>query len=428
MNTKLFIADKIKVGFNPRTDTYTGLLGYVIGFDGKKWRKEPSWEGWRYHFQDGEEFEAEKRRQFNQQLENYKRNYEYYKNSGSSWWTKERLEEFENSYDTFQPSGRFSNDPKIKPVEFENIPTEGFVLNKKVGGYRSSWNTRATYSRVYDPRGFEFEITIPNLLFILQECNAYKGKGLEGTFVYAWDGKDLVLLPTSSQEYQESQKFTKLQAGKVGVKDLVAGCSYKTKQLEEYIYLGKFNWFEESYDYSAAKDRSLKLHNVDKRHVFINVKDNRFLGTSSLTSFAQRMTETPVENYAELLDKFNATSNSGVLKEVKVEEYTPETEVSYYGRNATLGTVYLPISDNKFEVYDVDCNRGDWRNSNRSTVNVASYNLTMNRIVSLKDDGDFEIKKVTSKKLDKVSHSTLVDMKLKVLKTNKNNIERKLVF
>ena len=57
MNNTLFIADKIKVGFNPRTDTYTGLLGYVIGHDGKKWRKEPSWEGWRYHFQDGEEFE-----------------------------------------------------------------------------------------------------------------------------------------------------------------------------------------------------------------------------------------------------------------------------------------------------------------------------------------------------------------------------------
>lgn len=47
MNTQLFIAEKVKVGFNKRTDTYTGKLGYVIGFDGKKWRKEPSWEGWR---------------------------------------------------------------------------------------------------------------------------------------------------------------------------------------------------------------------------------------------------------------------------------------------------------------------------------------------------------------------------------------------
>ena len=430
MNNTLFIANKIKVGFNPRTDTYTGLLGYVIGHDGKKWRKEPSWEGWRYHFQDGEEFEKIKRQQYEQRLAQFRNNLEYYKKHypNNTSHAEKQLKDFENGYASFTPNGRFSNDPKIKPVEFENVPTEGFVLNKKVGGTRYSWNTRATYSRVYDPRGFEFEITIPNLLYILQECNAYKGKGLEGTFVYAWDGKDLVLLPTSSQEYQESQKFTKLQSGKVGVKDLVAGCTYKTKQLQEYIYLGKFNWFEESYDYSAAKDRSLKLQNVDKRHVFIDVKSNSFLGTTSLSSFAQRMTETPVDNYAELLDKFNATSNSGVLKEVNLEEFTPDTEVSYYSRNRTLGTAYLPIAEDKYEVYDVDFNLGDWRNSSRNTVNVASYNLTMNRVVSIKPDGDFEIKKVTSKKLDKVSHATLLGMKLKVLKTNKNNITRKLVF
>jgi hypothetical protein len=39
------------------------------------------------------------------------------------------------------------------------------------------------------PRGFEFEISIPNLLYILQECNSTKG--LDGEFVYAWDGKGI---------------------------------------------------------------------------------------------------------------------------------------------------------------------------------------------------------------------------------------------
>jgi hypothetical protein len=40
MNSKLFIADKFKVGFNLRDDTYTGKLGYVIGYDGKKKRNK----------------------------------------------------------------------------------------------------------------------------------------------------------------------------------------------------------------------------------------------------------------------------------------------------------------------------------------------------------------------------------------------------
>ncbi|MCY7168922.1 hypothetical protein MK528_11220, partial [Streptococcus gordonii] len=38
----------------------------------------------------------------------------------------------------------------VEPIEFDNVPTEGFVLNKKVGGTKSGWNHRSTYCRVYD--------------------------------------------------------------------------------------------------------------------------------------------------------------------------------------------------------------------------------------------------------------------------------------
>ena len=64
--------------------------------------------------------------------------------------------------------------------------------------------------RVYDPRGFEFEITIENLLYILENANSIKGKGLEGEFVYGWDGKELVLIPTDSPDYQEINSFNKI--------------------------------------------------------------------------------------------------------------------------------------------------------------------------------------------------------------------------
>ena len=82
-NQQLFIPEKIKVGFQKRGDTYTGNLAYVIYYDQKgKLRKETSWESWR--------------------------------------------------------------DKKIQSEEFTNEPTEGFVLNKGVGGVRQSygWNTR----------------------------------------------------------------------------------------------------------------------------------------------------------------------------------------------------------------------------------------------------------------------------------------------
>jgi hypothetical protein len=67
--SKMFIPTKIKVGYQERSGTYTGKLAYVIYFDNKgKLRKEASWEGWR--------------------------------------------------------------DKKIDPIEFTNVPTSEFVLNK----------------------------------------------------------------------------------------------------------------------------------------------------------------------------------------------------------------------------------------------------------------------------------------------------------
>lgn len=127
-NEQLFIPEKICVGFQTREGTYTGKLAYVIYYDQKGVRrKEKSWESWR--------------------------------------------------------------NKKLPPVDFTNEPIEGFVLNKGVGGARQSygWNTRNEYIRVYDPRDFEFEISVANLLFILRECDCSRGKGLEGKFVYAWD-------------------------------------------------------------------------------------------------------------------------------------------------------------------------------------------------------------------------------------------------
>src|SRR5271156_1573197 len=98
---KLIIPQKIHVGFDKRSDTYSGKLGFVIYTDAKGVvRKEKSLEGWR--------------------------------------------------------------DKEIPIQNFDNVPTSGFVLNKKVGGTKWGWNPRRTMLRVWDPRDFEFEITPAN--------------------------------------------------------------------------------------------------------------------------------------------------------------------------------------------------------------------------------------------------------------------------
>jgi len=444
MNSKLFIADKVKVGFNPREDTYSGKLGYVIGHDGKKWRKEPSWDGWRYHHMDEAVYQQKRLEQYNDRLAKTKKDHLYYieqaAKNNNSWYkeyadmTEEQfIEKQLGSYEKYKPSlGRVSSDEGLKPLEFDNVPTEGFVLNKKVGGYSNGWDHRSTYCRVYDPRGFEFEINVPNLLFILQECNAMKGKGLEGTFVYAWDGKDLVLLPTSSLDYQSSQKFTEMQSQKIGVKDLVEGCTYKTKQMEDYIYVGRFNCFSDNYQYSSQKHATTTCF---KSHVFSRVKEekygSKFETFAGLTKFASKVSDSPVSNYAELLDEFNKSEMSGTITTPETVELEIPTEItSYYGRSEVLGDIMLPIDDNTYEIYklesgDVEYSNGSYYHNRKG--NIKNYNLTSKRAVTIKD-GDFKVKTIKPKVIEKITFNKLKDMNLKLLTIQKNNKERVLIF
>ena len=190
MKSSIFIPKTINVGYQNRSGTYTGKLAYVIYYDEKgKLRKETSWENWR--------------------------------------------------------------DQKIPNEEFENVPTSGFVLNRRAGGVEESWgwNARKTYCRIYDPRNFEFEISIENLLYILENANSIKGKGLEGEFVYGWDGKELVLMPVESPDYKQISEYNKIVHNNetIKAKDLIVGATYLTKDNEERIYMGKFDYYSYGY-------------------------------------------------------------------------------------------------------------------------------------------------------------------------------------
>jgi hypothetical protein len=255
MNSQLFIPDKIRVGFQNRKGTYTNKLAYVIYYDKKgKLRKEKSWQIWR--------------------------------------------------------------DKKIPDVEYDNEPMDGFVLNKGVGGTRESygWNPRNEYIRVYDPRDFEFEISVANLLFILRECNCYKGKGLEGKFVYSWSGTELVLLPVCSQEYQKSTKFSDLQDKKVSAKDLVPGVVYLTKKQEELTYLGRFDFYNNGVGDSYWSQKLGK----QKGHIFYNGKTFQLL--TNMAQLAQVKSEDPVPNLAELVDAFYKSPHGSPIEKLFVKE------------------------------------------------------------------------------------------------------------
>lgn len=268
--SQLYIPDNVVVGYQNRSDTYSAKLGFVVYRDKKGvLRKEKAWEGWR--------------------------------------------------------------DKKIKSSDFKNEPTEGFVLNRDVGGARRSygWDVRIEKVRVYDPRGFEFEIDIPNLLFILKECDCSRGKGLEGKFVYAWRGQSLILLPASCEEYKKSTQFTELQSQSVKAKELIPGASYITKKQEVLTFVGRFDYFfladPSSYRYSKA-DAS----GVCKKYVFHDGKN--FVLHNALSSFAALHSDTVSENLAELQKQYYKSEHgSKVVKLFLKDIADPKPTIDQYG-------------------------------------------------------------------------------------------------
>ena len=329
MKSSIFIPKTINVGYQNRSGTYTGKLAYVIYYDEKgKLRKEASWNSWR--------------------------------------------------------------DKEIPNEEFENVPTSGFVLNKKVGDYDSGWNHRHAYCRIYDPRNFEFEITIENLLYILENANSIKGKGLEGEFVYGWDGKDLVLMPVESPDYKAIMNYSNIVNNNeyVKAKDLKIGATYLNKNNNQFIYMGRYDrWaycykkagkiFESEYTmkkYCIKNDiepdeikiektywsgrREVKVWKpeeegympYEKCHVFYyqsknyqgEIEDNFVWHKSISNKFISCVDENCSQDYADLFNKLEATTNYSPIDSSKEEhfDYTFDEFREYINKVLPIGSTW----------------------------------------------------------------------------------------
>ena len=152
-----------------------------------------------------------------------------------------------------------------------------------------------------------------------------------------------MLLPTGCEEYQESKDFTKLQAKKVGVKDLVPGGSYKTKRMEDLIYLGRFDWYE--MDYHNGKGYTQKAK--PKRFIFREVKDGyrKYRELSGLSCLAAINSDVPVSNYAELMDEFNKTGHASPIIALEHIAATPDLTKEDQWGHSLKGSFFIPYKE-----------------------------------------------------------------------------------
>lgn len=274
MNTQLFIPQEIIVGQQNRSDTYTKRLGFVAPIKkGEDPNKRMGWVNWR--------------------------------------------------------------DKSIEPLRLNNEPTESFVLNKNGGGRGGGWDARRAFMRVFDPRGFEFEIGIANLTFILEYCDCMRGKGIDGSFVYAWEGKDLILLPTNCQEYISSEDFSNLKGMKVSAKELLPGRTYKTKDQKDAIYLGQYNWLEKRAYYNDAS--------LSKEHIFS--VDNEFEAIKA-DKIAKITDETCIQGFSDIIEKLEKSKMISNFVSITIEPANIKYINNSYSMNhAVEGTFYQKIGD-----------------------------------------------------------------------------------
>lgn len=280
MRQKLFIPKKLKIGFQNRSDTFTGKLAYVIYYDEKGvLRKETSWKGW--------------------------------------------------------------CDASIPAIELDNTAVNGFVLNKGVQRY-ADWGSGRSVIRVHHPEGFEFEISVDNLIGILMHADVAK-RDIQEACVFAWAGTELVLLPVNSEAYQESVAFTAKQDQKVSAKSLVKGRQYSLKKSDAVLtYIGYFDWYSVDWSVERQPDTSFSLrsygqrwstsyytqNNKGKKHVFF---DGKTFAPFAPAALAAELAADVAINYAELVDQFFHSASSQPITDLVLKPLpTTALEVNSY--------------------------------------------------------------------------------------------------
>jgi hypothetical protein len=140
--------------------------------------------------------------------------------------------------DTWAKGGYYGKTKTLPSKSFENKPMSGFKLGEDVR-HGGGWGQGSVKWRIQDPRGFELEISSPNLAAILECSTIEKGEILDKC-MWARLKNENILVPVTAELYQAAQSNSERLAKSASVKDLKAGNRIILLNGEEGIYMGAF--------------------------------------------------------------------------------------------------------------------------------------------------------------------------------------------
>lgn len=231
-----------------------------------------------------------------------------------------------------EPSWQAWRDMNIEPICVLNNPRSEFTLNKSVQR-NGHWGGGRQLVRVWDALDFEIELSIDNLIGLLNHATI-NDRVIKQECVYAWQGTELVLLPTNSEAYQYALTHTDKQANSISAKNMKVGYTYKVKKDNSTVlYLGYFSKYvkevTERYVNQQYIPTIISQHKAPRKvHWFATVDNVSFVAAlgyedifsrSSADFLSSIETEYPIVEYNKLLKSMHQMVESQPFNGLTIE-------------------------------------------------------------------------------------------------------------
>lgn len=186
----------------------------------------------------------------------------------------------------------------LPPKSFENKPMSGFKLGRNVR-HGHGWGQGNVKWRIEDPRGFELEISSPNLAQIMAFSTIERGEILDKC-VWGRLKNENILIPVTSDVYKAAEANTERAGKSASLKDLEPGNYIVLQNGEEGTYMGAFFTMSAG---GYGTDRSLKWGDK-KRHIFKTKAGAYEVKASMKLSEITDPTKVDIADYEKELNEF----------------------------------------------------------------------------------------------------------------------------
>lgn len=241
--------------------------------------------------------------------------------------------------------------------ELDNTPLEGFKIQQTIKRSSDWFGSGANKWRILDPRGFYVEISSDNLLALIDNVNIID-RTIQDKCIYAWSGKTLSLIPTSTDIYKNAVRTTELAHLSESFKNVKVGDTIILKDcnFSEVLYLGKINVIRIVNNYNDPttleyKKQYLLYDTINNRYNFIDntpkvckiVSSNENVNVEEFTSMINNFMKRN-EDFTNIRQDFNYCIDKNILycspekfEYSDIIEEKRKINLSKYNPNLSLG-------------------------------------------------------------------------------------------